>query len=181
MAAMPANYTVIFSHPSGATATFIYEDGEMSALAKGLDPQQFWTFKQVKAYLLRNNEDDLDTSIAMMAQIGFTAQVMRALPDLLASLPEAGAEGAIGGEGGVPEVHYRTLHYDEFAPFKRYGHSHGEVHWRENEPVMPPPPHRAPALAVRGSVSQPLRQWQNQQSAATHGEVHWREEREEQA
>jgi hypothetical protein len=177
---MPANYTVIFSHPSGATATFIYEQGEMSALAKGLDPSQFWTFKQVKAHLLRNDESDLDTAIAMMAKVGFTAQVMRALPDLLAPIPAGGAEGQRGGEGGVPEVHYRTLHADEFAPFKRYGHSHGEVHWRENGAVVPPPPHRAPALVVRGGVSQPLRQWQTSQPATTHGEVHWREEREDQ-
>lgn len=176
---MPANYTVIFSHPSGATATFIYEQGEMSALAKGLDPQQFWIFKQVKTHLLRNEEDDLDTAIAMMAKAGFTAQVMRALPDLLAPLPVGGTEGGFEEGGGAPEVHYRTLHYDVFQPFKRYGHSHGEVHWRENEPIVPPPPHRAPALVVKGNVAQPLRQWQNSAPTKTHGEVHWREDHED--
>ncbi|MBA3824898.1 MAG: hypothetical protein H0X24_13505 [Ktedonobacterales bacterium] len=55
---MATNYTVIYTHPSGGTATFIYEDGELSSLAKGLDAEQFWVFKQVKSLLLRNDEGD---------------------------------------------------------------------------------------------------------------------------
>jgi hypothetical protein len=177
---MPVNYTVIFTHPSGATATFIYEDGEMSALAKGLDAEQFWTFKQVKALLLRNEEMDLDLAKEMMAKSGFKAQVMRPLPDLLAATPARPRVAAGSLEEEPVLVHYRTLHSDEFLPFRRYGASHGEVHWRENEPRVTLPPHRAPALTPPAATSQPtqqeIKEWVSPHVATSHGEVHWREE-----
>ena len=72
---MSENYEVVYTHPSGATATFIRHDGELDALAKALDAEQFWVFKNVKALLVRNDEGDLAESNRLMAQIGFTATV----------------------------------------------------------------------------------------------------------
>jgi hypothetical protein len=72
---MPENYEVVYTHPSGATAIFTRHEGELDALAKGLDAEQFWVFKNVKALLVRNDEDDLDESNIQMAQIGFRANV----------------------------------------------------------------------------------------------------------
>ena len=45
---MSENFEVVYTHPSGATATFIRHDGELDALAKALDAEQFWVFKTVK-------------------------------------------------------------------------------------------------------------------------------------
>ena len=179
---MSTNYTVIFSHPSGATATFIYEDGEMSALAKGLDAEQFWMFKQVKALLLRNEEDDLQLASAMMRQLGFTAQVLQPLPDLLAS-PQAIIPPRVGEEkdDGV-YVEYRHLPSprEAFAPFRRPGNSPGEVHWREHATPTAKPPHKIGALALPEPSKHdgvPVKQWvPPQQLTPSHGEVHWREE-----
>ena len=39
-AAMAENYEVVYTHPSGATATFIRHEGELDALAKALDSEQ---------------------------------------------------------------------------------------------------------------------------------------------
>jgi hypothetical protein len=72
---MPENYEVVYTHPSGATAIFTRHEGELDALAKGLDAEQFWVFKNVKALLVRNDEEDIDESNALMAQIGFRASV----------------------------------------------------------------------------------------------------------
>ncbi|MGZ3664879.1 MAG: hypothetical protein ACXVDA_10395 [Ktedonobacterales bacterium] len=72
---MSENYEVVYTHPSGATATFIRHDGELDALAKALDAEQFWVFKNVKALLVRNDEGDLADANRLMAQIGFTATV----------------------------------------------------------------------------------------------------------
>jgi hypothetical protein len=177
---MATNYTVIFSHPSGATATFIYEDGELSALAKGLDAEQFWVFKQVKALLLRNEEDDLELAKIEMGRIGFTAQVLRPLPDLLAPVAAARPKPAARPEEEIPAVRYRTLHADEFPIFRRYGQSHGEVHWRENEPPVTLPPYRQPAPTTqdtkRAEKLPAVPEWSTPHVATTHGEVHWREE-----
>jgi hypothetical protein len=72
---MPENYEVVYTHPSGATAIFTRHEGELDALAKGLDAEQFWVFKNVKALLVRNEEGDIDESNALMGQIGFRANV----------------------------------------------------------------------------------------------------------
>lgn len=72
---MSENFEVVYTHPSGATATFIRHDGELDALAKALDAEQFWVFKNVKALLVRNDEGDLAESNRLMRQIGFTATV----------------------------------------------------------------------------------------------------------
>ncbi|MGO8946809.1 MAG: hypothetical protein ACLQUY_03905 [Ktedonobacterales bacterium] len=72
---MPENYEVVYTHPSGATATFTRHDGELDALAKGLDAEQFWVFKNVKSLLVRNDDGDLNDSNQQMRAIGFTASV----------------------------------------------------------------------------------------------------------
>ncbi|MGH2514506.1 MAG: hypothetical protein ACRDHP_02520 [Ktedonobacterales bacterium] len=87
---MPENYEVMYTHPGGATATFIRHDGELDALAKGLDAEQFWVFKNVKALLVRNEEDDLAEASRQMRQIGFVAAVR----ELRAPVPAAVAAPA---------------------------------------------------------------------------------------
>ena len=72
---MPENYEVIYAHPGGAVATFVRQDGELDSLAKGLDAEQFWVFKNVKSLLARNEEGDLRESNRLMADIGFVANV----------------------------------------------------------------------------------------------------------
>jgi hypothetical protein len=72
---MLENYEVVYTHPGGATATFIRHDGELDALAKALDSEQFWVFKNVKALLVRNEAGDLEESNRLMGAIGFTHTV----------------------------------------------------------------------------------------------------------
>ena len=72
---MPENYEVVYAHPGGATATFIRHDGELDALAKALDAEQFWVFKNVNSLLVRNEPGDLDEASRLMREIGFTASV----------------------------------------------------------------------------------------------------------
>ncbi len=170
------NYTVVFSHPSGATATFIYENGELSALAKGLDAEQFWTFKQVKALLLRNEEDDLHLASDMMAKLGFTTEVMRPLPDLLAPVT---ATPSISGNPEEEEItmRYRTLPdpYGGLVP----AHIVDEIHWREHYRESPPSPHRAPAVPIPESArpaTGAVKPWTpGATPARTVDEIHWRE------
>ena len=68
---MPENYEVMYIHPGGAVATFVRQDGELDSLAKGLDSEQFWVFKNVKSLLARNDEGDLEEANHLMAGIGF--------------------------------------------------------------------------------------------------------------
>lgn len=68
-------YEVIYIHPGGATATFIRQGEELDALAKGLDAEQFWVFKQVKSLLVRNDEGDLEEAHRLMASVGFVSRV----------------------------------------------------------------------------------------------------------
>ncbi|HEV2459773.1 MAG TPA: hypothetical protein VGS80_15565 [Ktedonobacterales bacterium] len=72
---MPENYEVVYTHPGGATATFIRHDGELDALAKALDAEQFWVFKNVKALLVRNDPGDLEEATRLMRAIGFAEHV----------------------------------------------------------------------------------------------------------
>lgn len=72
---MAENFEVVYTHPGGATATFIRHDGELDALAKGLDSEQFWVFKNVKSLLVRNESGDLEESNRLMARVGFTPVV----------------------------------------------------------------------------------------------------------
>lgn len=173
---MPQQYTVVYSHPRGGTATFIYQGGELSALAKGLDPEQFWVFKQVKALLLRNDEGDLELATRMMAQHGFQAQVMRApLPDLLASVqPTAPRKPAAAAP---PAVRFRA----RFAPAYDYpvykrAQQISEMHWREGGYVPVPPPHRAPSLPIPPAAPNytgGVNPWHATQTPQI-SEMHWR-------
>jgi hypothetical protein len=82
---MRENYEVIYTHPGGAVATFTRQDGELDALAKGLDAEQFWVFKNVKSLLARNDAGDLEEATRLMSAIGFTAVVR----DIVAPVPAA--------------------------------------------------------------------------------------------
>ena len=84
---MRENYEVIYTHPGGAMATFTRQDGEMDALAKGLDAEQFWVFKNVKALLARNDADDLDEATRMMSAIGFSGMVRDIVAPVAATTP----------------------------------------------------------------------------------------------
>lgn len=176
---MPQQYTVVFTHPRGGTATFIYQMGELSALAKGLDPEQFWVFKQVKSLLLRNDEGDLEHAKQMMARHGFESHVTRApLPDLLATAPATLPRHAATQ---APMVRFRrppAWEYD-YAVYK-HNPQVSEMHWREGDhaPAMPLPPHKAPALPVPEDV--PFAQtgavapWKPATTPQV-SEMHWRE------
>jgi hypothetical protein len=105
---MADNYEVIFTHPTGATATFVRQGGELDALAKGLDSEQFWVFKNVKALLARNDPGDLREAQRMMEGMGFTALVreITVAPDLAAMREEvfAGtADAEHGAHGHTPQ------------------------------------------------------------------------------
>ena len=65
---MADNYEVLFTHPTGATATFVRQGGELDALAKGLDSEQFWVFKNVKALLARNDPGDRERARVLLAE-----------------------------------------------------------------------------------------------------------------
>jgi hypothetical protein len=174
---MPRNYTVVFSHPSGASATFIYENGELSSLAKGLDAEQFWVFKQVKAHLLRNEEDDIARATKMMADQGFTAQIMQPLPDLLAPIQEARAPVAVEEE--EPAIRYRRP--PGVGDFSHPAQTVSEIHWREADvkPTLPPhrqPPVSVPAGAHAAEADETVKEWQPTDGPAqTVSEIHWRE------
>jgi hypothetical protein len=67
-------------------------------LAKGLDAEQFWVFKNVKALLARNEAGDLDQATQLMSGIGFTAVVrdivLPVAPAPVAAPVAAAAHGA---------------------------------------------------------------------------------------
>nr|MBF6590258.1 hypothetical protein [Ktedonobacterales bacterium] len=102
---MPENYEVIYTHPSGATATFIRQGGELDALAKGLDAEQFWVFKNVKSLLVRNDEGDLAEAHRLMASVGFTPRVRELVAPQPAPSTAELREAAFASAGTyVPEV-----------------------------------------------------------------------------
>lgn len=172
---MPKNYTVAYNHPSGASATFTYENGEMSALARGLDAEQFWTFKQVKAYLLRNDDDDLTIASQMMAKLGFTAHMMQPLPGLLASEPVA-RSSALASTEDESIIRYRRLPGFDVGTSKV--NTVSEIHWREGDNLPPPPPRTPLAREVSQSVAEstPIVQWNpTGKKPQTVSEIHWRE------
>jgi hypothetical protein len=82
---MPEDYEAVYTHPGGATAVFTRRDGSLDAVARGLDSEQFWVFKNVKALLVRNDEDDLDEANRLMARVGFTARVRALAPVAVAA------------------------------------------------------------------------------------------------
>lgn len=74
---MPEDYEAVYTHPSGATAIFTRHDGSLDAVARGMDSEQFWVFKNVKSLLVRNEDEDLAEANRLMAAIGFAATVRR--------------------------------------------------------------------------------------------------------
>ena len=104
---MPDNYEVIYTHPTGATATFVRQGGELDALAKGLDSEQFWVFKQVKSILARNDPGDLAEANRMMAGIGFLPMVHEITPARPApSVAAMRAEALAGATAAAPAEEY---------------------------------------------------------------------------
>ncbi len=102
---MPENYEVVYTHPGGATAHFVRQGGELDALAKGLDTEQFWIFKQVKALLARNDPGDLAEANRMMAGIGFTSMATEITPAQPAASVAAMRAEAFAGAGAATEPH----------------------------------------------------------------------------
>ncbi|HEX8732470.1 MAG TPA: hypothetical protein VF725_10480 [Ktedonobacterales bacterium] len=103
---MSDNYEVIYTHPGGAVATFTRQGGELDALAKGLDAEQFWVFKKVKSLLARNEEDDLDQATRLMAGIGFSARVR----EIVAPVAAAAAVAAPVAAAPAAEAHPAGIH-----------------------------------------------------------------------
>jgi hypothetical protein len=101
---MPENYEVIYAHPSGATATFVRHDGELDALAKGLDAEQFWVFKNVKALLVRNEEGDLEEANHQMRAVGFVPTVRVITRPVAAPAPALTVAAAVVEEHAGPHL-----------------------------------------------------------------------------
>jgi hypothetical protein len=109
---MAEDYEAVYTHPSGAMAIFTRRGGSLDAVARGLDAEQFWVFKNVKALLVRNDEEDLAEATRQMAAIGFGAQV-RTLEPL--------APGAVPPPLPVPEpAHAVAQHEGPHAPAPSY-------------------------------------------------------------
>jgi hypothetical protein len=70
-------------------AIFTRRNGSLDAIARGLDAEQFWVFKNVKALLVRNDEEDLADATRQMAAIGFSAQVRTLEPLAPGTMPPA--------------------------------------------------------------------------------------------
>jgi hypothetical protein len=98
---MPENYEVVYTHPGGATAHFVRQGGELDSLAKGLDTEQFWVFKQVKALLARNEPGDVAEANRMMASIGFQPLVKEITPAAPAPGVAAMRSEAFAGTAGT--------------------------------------------------------------------------------
>jgi hypothetical protein len=69
-------------------ATFVRHDGELDALAKSLDAEQFWVFKNVKALLVRNESGDLEEASRLMFEIGFMPAVRQLTRPVQEVVPE---------------------------------------------------------------------------------------------
>src|SRR5258708_20424788 len=109
---MPENYEVVYAHPAGAMATFVRHNGELDALAKSLDAEQFWVFKNVKSLLVRNEPGDLEEASRLMYEIGFTPTVRQLTRPVEAVGPEPGfAEVQAEAHAGphLPEPTYWPL------------------------------------------------------------------------
>jgi hypothetical protein len=113
---MPEDYEAVYTHPGGATAIFTRRDGSLDAVARGLDSEQFWVFKNVKALLVRNDEGDLEEATRQMAAIGFTGRVRRLEP----VLARAGAQPAAAPEPFVVAPAEHAEHHGPHAPAPSY-------------------------------------------------------------
>jgi len=101
------NYEVIYTHPGGAVVTFVRRDGELDALAKGLDSEQFWVFKNVKALLARNDDGDLAEASRLMAGLGFASRTLELTEPAVAS--GAAREVALA-LANAPDPHAHAVH-----------------------------------------------------------------------
>lgn len=113
---MAEDYEAVYTHPGGATAVFTRRDGSLDAVAKGLDSEQFWVFKNVKALLVRNDEGDLEEATRQMAAIGFRAQVRRLEP----VLARAAATQPAAPEPFVVATPEHAEHHGPHAPAPSY-------------------------------------------------------------
>ena len=104
---MLENYEVVYTHPGGAVATFTRQGGELDALAKGLDAEQFWVFKNVKSLLARNEEGDLGLATSQMGAIGFSARVREIVTPVAA--PATPVRAPVAGAPAV-EAHPAGIH-----------------------------------------------------------------------
>lgn len=104
---MSENYEVIYTHPGGAVATFTRLGAQLDALAKGLDSEQFWVFKNVKNLLARNESGDLQEATRLMSGIGFTAKVREITAPVAAAVAtrESAAVAAPAAEAHAPGIH----------------------------------------------------------------------------
>lgn len=103
---MLENYEVVYTHPGGAVATFTRQDGELDALAKGLDAEQFWVFKNVKSLLARNESGDLQEATRLMGGIGFSARVREIVAPVAPVAPSREpAYAAPVAEAHAPGIH----------------------------------------------------------------------------
>ncbi len=98
---MAEDFEAVYTHPEGATAVFTRRHGTLDAVARGLDSEQFWVFKNVKALLVRNDEGDLEEASRLMARAGFTARV-RALEPAVVT---AGAAAVVAVAPAYPMEH----------------------------------------------------------------------------
>ncbi len=101
------NYEVIYTHPNGAVVTFVRQGGELDALAKGLDSEQFWVFKNVKALLARNDAGDLDEATNLMAGLGFTSHTQELAEPSAASRASLEVTAALAN---APDPHAHAIH-----------------------------------------------------------------------
>jgi hypothetical protein len=104
---MLENYEVVYTHPGGAVATFTRQAGELDALAKGLDAEQFWVFKNVKSLLVRNEEGDLEQATRLMGGIGFSARVREIIAPVAAVTP---ARAPVAVAPAAVEAHAPGIH-----------------------------------------------------------------------
>ncbi len=103
---MLENYEVVYTHPGGAVATFTRQDGELDALAKGLDAEQFWVFKNVKSLLARNESGDLQEATRLMGGIGFSARVREIVAPVAPVAPSREPALAVpAAEAHAPGIH----------------------------------------------------------------------------
>jgi hypothetical protein len=114
---MPEDFEAVYTHPGGATAIFTRRDGSLDAVARGLDSEQFWVFKNVKALLVRNDEGDLEEATRQMAAIGFTARVRRLEPVLARA---GAARPAVAPEPYVVAPAEHVEHHGPHTPSPSY-------------------------------------------------------------
>jgi hypothetical protein len=98
---MAEDFEAVYTHPGGATAIFTRRHGSLDAVARGLDSEQFWVFKNVKALLVRNDEGDLEEASRLMARAGFTVRVSTPEPVAVATA----AAGAVAVAPAYPVEH----------------------------------------------------------------------------